>query len=149
MTIDHKSKYIVNFDSKYKVKVKETEIEVEDSRIEIGCWEYDIYKMHTYHDAIWKNLGSYILYPGNNFKNWLKYVKERNSDMNDEAVLPSVGAIPLTPGEKTDGLINALKEIFGQINKMQKYHYEMVELYLDDISDLQSYKHYTLYNNQN
>ena len=49
----------------------------------------DVYKMHSYKDAILRSVGAYILYPG------------------DEDVLfsegggevPSVGAFPLRPGE--------------------------------------------------
>ena len=125
MLVEYNGCYIVNFDSKYKVKVKDSGIEVEDSKIEIGCWEYDIYKMHTYHDAIRKNLGSYVLYPGDNSEGWHKYVKKFDilySD--DDVVLPSVGAISLNPANNTRNLDSALEEIFNQIIKLEKTYSE-------------------------
>ena len=50
----------------------------------------DVYKMHTYKDAIVKTEGAYILYPGDNQK--IFEVKENEP-------IPSVGAFPLTPGK--------------------------------------------------
>jgi len=51
----------------------------------------DIYKMHTYKDAILRSEGAYILYPGDSSKVF-KGVKDED--------IPSVGAFPLTPGKK-------------------------------------------------
>lgn len=50
----------------------------------------DIYKMHSYRDAILRTEGAYILYPGN--KNKIFYI-------NEGEAIPSVGAFPLTPGK--------------------------------------------------
>ncbi len=104
------NKSIINFDSKYKVKLKDpSEIAIDDSEMKIGCWEYDIYKMHTYRDALLKSMGSYILYPGTG--GWKYYVKPPNEqfwDDREDIVLPSVGAIPLVPGRDNDSLKRAI-----------------------------------------
>jgi len=50
----------------------------------------DIYKMHTYKDAILSTQGSYILYPGD---------KETLFKVEEDKPIPSVGAFPLTPGK--------------------------------------------------
>jgi len=54
----------------------------------------DIYKMHTYKDAIFYSQGAYVLYPGERVGLF------RDSVSLDEAEdIPSVGAFPLRPGE--------------------------------------------------
>ncbi len=110
-------KSIINFDSKYKAKIKNPyETTLEDSEIDIDCWEYDIYKMHTYRDALLRSLGSYVLYPGSG--GWKNYVKPSNEDFwddRDNKVLPSVGAIPLIPGKDDDTLEYALGIILDRI----------------------------------
>ncbi|MFW6172579.1 MAG: DUF2357 domain-containing protein [Elusimicrobiota bacterium] len=50
----------------------------------------DIYKMHTYKDAILETQGAYILYPGD---------EDVVFRVEDDQPIPSVGAFPLTPGE--------------------------------------------------
>ncbi|MDP3486131.1 MAG: DUF2357 domain-containing protein [Methanobacteriaceae archaeon] len=50
----------------------------------------DIYKMHTYKDAILRTEGAYVLYPGS---------KDGIFKVNDNEPIPSVGAFPLNPGE--------------------------------------------------
>jgi len=50
----------------------------------------DIYKMHTYKDAILRSEGAYIFYPGD---------KKAIFRVKDGQEIPSVGAFPLTPGK--------------------------------------------------
>ena len=49
----------------------------------------DIYKMHTYKDAIMHSLGSYVLYPGDKYGVFQVY---------EDYEVPSIGALPLKPG---------------------------------------------------
>ena len=119
---DGRMKYIINFDAKYKAVIKKpNDVEIDDSKINTGCWEYDIYKMHTYRDALIKSLGSYVLYPGNKDQNnlWERYIKpidQEEWDNREGNVLPSVGAISLTPGSKKDNqLNNAIAMILDRI----------------------------------
>ena len=50
----------------------------------------DIYKMHTYKDAILRTEGAYVLYPGS---------REDIFKVDEIDAIPSVGAFPLNPGE--------------------------------------------------
>jgi predicted component of viral defense system (DUF524 family) len=50
----------------------------------------DVYKMHTYKDAILRTEGAYILYPGDRYKLF---------KVEEDTIIPSVGAFPLTPGK--------------------------------------------------
>ena len=69
----------------------------------------DLLKMHTYNDAIRRTVGSYVLYPGN----------EYNSERNEQAsvydeILPGVGAFAIRPGNENAGHIeikNFIKHI--------------------------------------
>lgn len=97
-------KYFLHFDAKYK----------KDGKYKNDGGEYkkeDIYKMHTYKDAIYYTEGSYVIYPGDNNKNIIFKEKENYT-------LPSVGAFSLNPGGPEFELTNiekfiqkALKEI--------------------------------------
>ncbi|MBC7100914.1 MAG: DUF2357 domain-containing protein [Methanobacteriales archaeon] len=89
--------YFIHFDAKYRSKItrnfyndseiKERDLEEEYKRkYEAG----DIYKMHTYKDAILHSIGAYILYPGNQ-----KIVFKE--DINE---IPSIGAFPLNPNNR-------------------------------------------------
>jgi len=62
----------------------------------------DIYKMHTYKDAIVSTHGSYILYPGDEDAIFRVY--------NDRPI-PSVGAFPLTPGERSGADESNLEDV--------------------------------------
>ena len=102
--------FLVNFDAKYKAKPKEAdETQFDDARLERGCWEYDIYKMHTYRDALLHSYGSYVLFPGTRGEVYPRYF-ESHGDF-----LPSVGSICLVPGEGTSELEEALRRIFTDI----------------------------------
>ncbi len=131
-------KSIINFDSKYKTKIKNPyETIIEDSEIDIDCWEYDIYKMHTYRDALLRSLGSYVLYPGSG--GWKNYVKPPNDefwDDRDSKILPSVGAIPLIPGKDNDTLKHALEIILDRIGA------EEGSFVIDNNFELYSTNHY-------
>jgi hypothetical protein len=69
----------------------------------------DIYKMHTYKDAILQTDGAYVFYPGN---------KCEIFRVAENETIPSVGAFPLTPGEnglEEDNLILFLKSVLRNI----------------------------------
>lgn len=58
--------------------------------------------MHTYKDAIVSTHGSYILYPGDEDAIFRVY--------NDRPI-PSVGAFPLTPGERSGADESNLEDV--------------------------------------
>ena len=124
------SNYIINFDAKYKLKIKNpNDVELDDSKIDTGCWEYDIYKMHTYRDALIKSLGSYVLYPGKKddedlWERYIKPLKPEDWNTRDEKILPSVGAISLTPGSiNNNQLMKAIYTILERIPILSGTYY--------------------------
>ena len=125
--------YFVHFDAKYRSegqvlsfyekigseKLKQdighlvNEVEKRDSEEENKRnFKYgDVYKMHTYKDAILKTEGAYILYPGDNQKIF---------EVRENEPIPSVGAFPLTPGKngnEEDELITFINAILKNIIK--------------------------------
>ena len=132
LQIDFNGKiYFVHFDAKYRsegtvldfyekigskeeLRSQEEEyVELRDTE-EIYYKEYkdgDLYKMHTYKDAILKTEGAYVLYPGD---------KQEIFYANPDEPIPSVGAFPLTPGKEgleEDELISFIKAILRNITK--------------------------------
>jgi len=90
--------YLVHLDAKYKCDINTSFI------------NEDIYKMHTYKDAIENTIGAYVLYPGREMK---IFTEEPNKE------LPSVGAIPLTPGilnHDEENLSHFIENIVEEIN---------------------------------
>lgn len=102
------NEHLVCFDAKYKVKISNDGKVVDDEDITSECWEYDIYKMHTYRDALLRSHGSYVLYPGER-RAW--YAKT-----SEEDVIPSVGAIPLIPGSNSSSTLSS--DIFRILTKL-------------------------------
>lgn len=97
-------RYLVHFDAKYKFQKKflkyckdlkssnmEKLAEEEDEELYRSYKTEDVFKMHTYKDAIYGSLGAYVFYPGDR----PEIFKEFNS-----TIIPSVGAFSLTPGGK-------------------------------------------------
>lgn len=82
--LDAKYRSTVNPEDFYDIDLRDAEEELE-SRYRDG----DVYKMHTYKDAILHSMGAYILYPGS-----------RRVIFNEETgEVPSVGAFPMRPGD--------------------------------------------------
>ncbi len=75
------------FDQKEESEVQERDMNEDILR---KYKDGDIYKMHTYKDAILRSEGAYIFYPGDR--------KAMFRVKNDQEI-PSVGAFPLTPGK--------------------------------------------------
>lgn len=68
----------------------------------------DIYKMHTYKDAILRTEGAYILYPGD---------IQALFKVTDNEEIPSVGAFPLTPGKNGNEDIELQEFIIAVLKK--------------------------------
>ena len=107
-TLSINGDYFIHFDAKYKSRgiPKEDEFNKKDH---IYKFE-DVYKIHTYKDAILNTKGSYVLYPGD------KVTVFREA----EGIIPSVGAFPLTPGKnglEEEELILFIKEILEHMIK--------------------------------
>ena len=114
--------HFIHFDAKYRSELEiidfyekigeRTDFEIEkeiDTRDSLEEKEYvfknaDIYKMHTYKDSILLSSGSYVLYPGTKSKYFLQ----------EDLVIPSVGAFSLTPGNneiEEDNLTKFIKNV--------------------------------------
>ena len=89
----------------------ENEIEKRDSEEETKRkFKYgDLYKMHTYKDAILKTEGAYVLYPGDDCKIF---------KVNENEPIPSVGAFPLTPGKNGEEEHELITFILAVIKKI-------------------------------
>ncbi len=92
----------LHFDAKYRVEqllsvIGETEEESEEDRLtakSTGTFKNaDLYKMHTYNEAIRRTVGSYVLYPGVDPKN----EAGRNRFERYYEIIPGIGAFALKP----------------------------------------------------
>jgi len=84
--------YLILFDAKYRSDREMAQTYEGNSDDESQPYKKDdIYKMHTYKDAILRTKGAYIIYPGNG--------KSGFFEIEVGKVIPSVGAISLTPGD--------------------------------------------------
>ncbi len=123
--------YLIHFDAKYRSegeilsfygqigsekKENEEKIENEVDKRDKEEETYkkfkfgDLYKMHTYKDAILKTEGAYVLYPGDDRK--IFEVKEGEA-------IPSVGAFPLTPGKNGKEEVELTKFINAVVNNLK------------------------------
>ena len=111
----------IHFDAKYRVEQhielfsapaasdndidKEIDLDNESRRLGHTRRE-DLYKMHTYLDAVKRTAGSYVIYPGT----------EETVFHRGPEVLPGIGAFPLRPTEtgEAEGAI-ALKSFFNGV----------------------------------
>jgi len=104
--LDAKYRSTVNPENLYDIDLRDAEEEL-DRRYRDG----DVYKMHTYKDAILHSMGAYILYPG-----------ERDVIFcAGPGEVPSVGAFPMRPGDSAgdekrlrDFLERAILNIIGE-----------------------------------
>jgi hypothetical protein len=103
----------IHFDAKYRSELQIKDMnayDFEDEEQQKRVYKLaDIYKMHTYKDAIKNTLGAYVLYPGHE----CKIFKE-----NPSSIIPSVGAFPLTPGLDDQNeeycIENFIKKVLGE-----------------------------------
>ncbi len=114
----------LHFDAKYRVdKLKEIFGDEEDETILKQKFqnkdEYkreDLYKMHTYNDAIRRTVGSYIIYPGDN-------ENPKATFENYHEILPSVGAFLLKPNSDTNHLKKFISDCLAiQQNKFSQLY---------------------------
>lgn len=84
----------LHFDAKYRVEKLAALFGSEDEDDPDQVAHYgnykrgDLYKMHTYNDAIRRTSGAYVLYPGSEVSRAGRY----------EEIIPGVGAFPMRPG---------------------------------------------------
>lgn len=79
----------LHFDAKYRVNRIEDLIGDDTDEPALVAKAEDLYKMHTYRDAIVRAAGAYVVFPGTSPKTHQQY----------EEVLPGLGAFPLRPSD--------------------------------------------------
>lgn len=108
----------IHFDAKYKLEDVSGAIEEEvdvwgnanegafvDSSVSLSVKREDLLKMHAYRDAIKRSQGAYVLYPGNQDRNWSPYSE----------ILPGVGAFSLRPGANTGILSSFVQDVMDNV----------------------------------
>ncbi len=114
----------LHFDAKYRVdKLKEIFGDDEDETIPKQKFQNqgliqagDLYKMHTYNDAIRRTMGSYIIYPGDN-------ENPKDTFESYHEILPSVGAFLLKPNSDTNHLKKFISDCLAiQQNKFSQLY---------------------------
>jgi predicted component of viral defense system (DUF524 family) len=108
----------LHFDAKYRVENllqlfgapgDEVDTEKHASKTTGTFKRADLYKMHTYNEAIRRTVGSYVLYPGDDPKN----VEGENRFERYREIIPGVGAFALkpaaNPSEDPAGLTHVLE----------------------------------------
>ena len=91
----------------------------------------DLYKMHTYRDALLGARGAYVLFPGTGSESSL-FVRHRARHYRDRQEIPSVGAFPLrpsatliaAPSEQLEVLIEFLRLVFSSLIEADAYQEE-------------------------
>lgn len=96
----------LHFDAKYRISSvteafgkggeQEAEDEKREAKVTKTYQRGDLYKMHTYNEAIRRTVGSYVLYPGDSDQTG------RHKFPKYHEVLPGVGAFALRPGYRHD-----------------------------------------------
>ncbi|WP_026561598.1 DUF2357 domain-containing protein [Bacillus sp. J37] len=98
--------YFIHFDAKYRIEKLKDYLESDTKTSK----KDDLVKMHAYKDAIDKSLGSYVLYPGNEFINF----------QQGSTILPGIGAIPLIPNsnDTINELENFMRELTNYVTQI-------------------------------
>ncbi|KMZ43540.1 MULTISPECIES: DUF2357 domain-containing protein [Bacillales] len=117
----------LHFDSKYKIDYKKLQSMLDQDRDEGAYKQNDIHTAHAYRDAILGSRGVYILYPDNIIlSDKLIFVRQPNEDY--PYLIPSIGAFPLRPGNKSEeqvsSIVEYLIEVFNAICEGSTYNEE-------------------------
>ena len=92
----------------------------------------DLYKMHTYNEAIRRTVGSYVLYPGSDVRtDYQRHGDNRNVYRRYHEIIPGIGAFALKPKAGSDnvdvGGVECLRRFFydflvHQLSKFTQYY---------------------------
>jgi predicted component of viral defense system (DUF524 family) len=130
----------LHFDAKYRIDTlkslfgatEETDAERQETKSTGTVKNADLYKMHTYNEAIRRTVGSYVLYPGTDGRpNYSSTGTDRNIYRRYYEIIPGVGAFAIKPrvaggNQEAEGL-ECLKGFFKdflthQISKFTQSH---------------------------
>ena len=96
----------LHFDAKYRIdKLKdlfgaaeETDVDRKEAKTTGTVKNADLYKMHTYNEAIRRTVGSYVLYPGSDVRrSYQDSGENRNIYRRYHEIIPGIGAFALKP----------------------------------------------------
>jgi len=116
----------LHFDAKYRIErltgvIGETEDESEEDRLAAKSTEKfknaDLYKMHTYNEAIRRTVGSYVLYPGNDPQN----EAGGNRFERYHEIIPGIGAFALKPSPDGDGKPIGLESLLDFVGNLLEH----------------------------
>lgn len=99
------------FDAKYKLKkINSDDNEFDKGDVESTYKRADLYKMHTYRDAIRGVTAAFVVYPGTEF---IFFERSGNATKNAYSLSQhdGVGAIPLQPNQSEDILQQAISSL--------------------------------------
>lgn len=101
------------FDAKFKLEriARKTEDNDEDSEQSGSFRNEDLYKMHTYRDAIAQARTAWILYPGNEFICFSAHGEKLQKPEALDTDVSGIGAIPMRPGETEAALRTVLARL--------------------------------------
>ena len=130
----------LHFDAKYRIDqlkelfgaAEETEIDRKEAKTTGTVKNADLYKMHTYNEAIRRTVGSYVLYPGSDVRSSYQDSGEnRNIYRRYHEIIPGIGAFALKPKAGSDNHdavgLHCLERFFHdflvhQLSKFTRYH---------------------------
>jgi predicted component of viral defense system (DUF524 family) len=96
----------LHFDAKYRIDnlkdlfgvAEETDADRKEAKSTGTVKNADLYKMHTYNEAIRRTVGSYVLYPGNDDRpNYEDVGDNRNIYRRYHEIIPGIGAFAVKP----------------------------------------------------
>ena len=130
----------LHFDAKYRIDrlkelfgaIEETEIDRKEAKTTGTVKNADLYKMHTYNEAIRRTVGSYVLYPGSDARSdYRDSGDNRNVYRRYHEIIPGIGAFALKPKAGSDnvdvGGVECLRRFFHdflvhQLSKFTQYY---------------------------
>jgi len=99
------------FDAKYRLQRLSRLEDAEEEEEEITVVRTDIYKMHTYRDAITNMRAAFVVYPGTEFLFFERGMQRRRTP-EDIVEFDGVGAIPARPeNHKQSALLDVIKTL--------------------------------------
>ena len=96
----------LHFDAKYRIDrlkdlfgaTEETDADRQEAKSTGTVKNADLYKMHTYNEAIRRTVGSFVLYPGSDARpNYQDSGSDRNIYRRYHEIIPGIGAFALKP----------------------------------------------------
>ncbi len=122
----------IHFDAKYKVdSVKDLfgtdDLDEEKNEERQGSYKRaDLLKMHAYKDAVRRTAGAYVLYPGDESKQWRGF----------HEIIPGLGAFAVKPNKSHSGIadirkfvLDVLEHFTNRISQRERLSYRLYDIH--------------------